>query len=58
MGLFEKIKKEELETIKNNAGETAFVSGNYEKAAELLTEIIANPELEEYLTIRAYEYIP
>ncbi len=58
MDFFEKIKKEELETIKNNAGESVFASGNYEKAAELLTEIIANPDLEEYLTIRAYESIP
>jgi malate synthase len=57
MDLFQKIKNQELENIRQQIGEAAYESGHYEKAAELLTEIIANPELEEFLTLRAYDYI-
>ena len=57
MDLFQSIKSEELENIKETVGADAFASGNYEKAAGLLTEIITNPELEEFLTLRAYEHI-
>ncbi len=57
MDLFERIKEEELANIKKSVGAAAYESGHYEKAAELLTEIIANPELEEFLTLRAYEHI-
>jgi len=57
MDLFQQIKNEELANIKQRIGAAAYDSGHYEKAAELLTEIIENPQLEEFLTLRAYEYI-
>ena len=57
MDLFERIKDETLAHINRNKGPAAFAAGNYEKAAGLLTDIIANPELEEFLTLRAYEHI-
>jgi len=56
-GLFEQIKAEELANIKKSTGAAAYESGHYGKAAELLSEIIANPGLEEFLTLRAYEHI-
>ena len=55
--LFHAIKDEEVENIRKIVGANAFATGNYEKAAGLLTDIIANPDLEEFLTIRAYELI-
>ena len=55
--LFHTIKDEEVENIRKVVGANAFATGNYEKAAGLLTDIITNPDLEEFLTIRAYELI-
>lgn len=57
MELFMRIRDEEIEKIRSAVGEHAFATGNYVKAAGLLSEIIGNPEMEEFLTLRAYEYI-
>jgi malate synthase len=57
MELFEKIRDEELSQIRENQGAAVYEAGRYDKAAGLLTEIIKNPELEEFLTLRAYEHI-
>ena len=55
--LFQQIRDEEMEKIRETVGEDSFATGNYRKAAELLTEIIGNPEMEEFLTLRSYEHI-
>lgn len=55
--LFRQVRDEELENIKKAVGQERYKSGNFEKAAGILTEIIENPELEEFLTLRAYEHI-
>jgi malate synthase len=55
--LFRQIMGEELRKIKEGIGEERFANGNYEKAAGLFDDIIANEELEEFLTLRAYEHL-
>ena len=49
--------QEELQKIREKVGEERYASGNYEKAARLFDEIISNEELEEFLTLRAYEHL-
>jgi malate synthase len=55
--LCRKIMGEELQKIRETVGEERYTSGNYEKAARLFDEIISNEELEEFLTLRAYEHL-
>lgn len=55
--LFYRIRDEELENIRRAVGSDRFKQGYFETAAGLLTEIIANAELEEFLTLRAYEHL-
>jgi malate synthase len=57
LALFRDIMKEELQKIRKAVGEERYVNGNYEKAAGLFDEIIANEELEEFLTLRAYDHL-
>ncbi len=54
---FREVMGEEMEKIRGEVGAEAFASGNYEQAAELFDRIVANEELEEFLTLRAYDYI-
>ena len=46
-----------MQKIKKTVGEDRFASGNYELASRLFDDIIANKELEEFLTLRAYKYL-
>jgi len=46
-----------VKKIREKVGEKRYASGNYEKAARLFDEIISNEELEEFLTLRAYEHL-
>jgi malate synthase len=55
--LFRAVMGEELKKIKATLGQEQYAGGNYEKAARLFDEIIANDELEEFLTSRAYEHL-
>ena len=55
--MFREVMKEELQKIKLTVGEERYAAGNYEKAAELFDKIVSNKELEEFLTLRAYEYL-
>ncbi|MFW5854188.1 MAG: malate synthase A, partial [Thermodesulfobacteriota bacterium] len=52
---FREVKQEELDKIRQAVGDDWFKTGNYEKAAALFDDIIADPELAEFLTLRAYE---
>ena len=47
----------ELKKIKEFVGEERYAGGNYEKAARLFDKIISNDQLEEFLTLRAYEHL-
>ncbi len=57
LDLFREVKQEEMGKIRRAVGDDWFKTGNYEKAAALFDDIIANPELEEFLTLRAYEQL-
>ncbi len=53
-----KVMEQELEKIRTAVGGKVFGEGNFKKAAGFFDEIIATPELEEFLTLRAYEHLP
>ena len=55
--LFRELMDEELKKIREAIGDERFAEGNFELAARLFDDIIANEELEEFLTLRAYEYL-
>ncbi|MCC6798105.1 MAG: malate synthase A [Candidatus Hydrogenedentes bacterium] len=57
MDLFRQIVKEELEKIRKEVGDARYTSGKYELAARMFDEIIASDQLEEFLTLRAYEQL-
>jgi malate synthase len=57
MDLVRAVMAEEMEKIKSEVGEDRFAKGNYETAGRLFDEIIADAELAEFLTLRAYEYL-
>lgn len=55
--LLELIIAEELDRIKDYVGAARYESGKFELASQLFTEFSLNDELEEFLTIKAYQYI-
>jgi malate synthase len=55
--LFDQAVKDELHEIRQEFGELAYESGNFEQAAKLLRQIVANDEFEEFLTLPAYEQL-
>ncbi|MET0053683.1 MAG: malate synthase A, partial [Candidatus Thiodiazotropha sp. 6PLUC10] len=55
--LFDQIVDDELGEISREIGDLAFESGAFTQAAELLRQIVANDEFEEFLTIPAYEQL-
>ncbi len=55
MELYRQILDEEMKGLKQVLGEAHFSAGKYARAAQLFNEIISNDELEEFLTLRAYE---
>jgi malate synthase len=57
MALVREVMSEELEKIKKAVGGDAFEQGNFEKAAGLFDEIIADPDLAEFLTLKAYAHL-
>jgi malate synthase len=57
LDLFHSILDKDLKQIKNDLGDEAFQKGNYELAAHILKEIVSSPELDDFLTLRAYEYL-
>ena len=55
--LVRRVIKEEMANIRAEVGDKLFETVRYDLAARLFDEIIANDELEEFLTLRAYDYI-
>jgi len=55
--LFRKLMREELERIRSERGEARFVEGYFGEASQLFDELIANDQLEEFLTLKAYEWL-
>ncbi|MDQ0477421.1 malate synthase A [Chryseobacterium sp. MDT2-18] len=50
-------QEEELEKIKNYVGEERFRSGKFELATELFDDLVLNDNFEEFLTLKAYQFI-
>src|SRR6202165_111744 len=55
--LFRQLAAEELEKIKNMVGEQQYASRKFDKAAELLDQIITSDQFVEFLTLPAYQYL-
>ena len=57
VSLFRNVMQEELSKIQDSIGNSQFEAGNYEKAANMFETIVLNDDLEEFLTLRAYDQI-
>jgi malate synthase len=55
--LFRKMLAEEMSRIEDEVGQKRFRTGKFDVAAELFQEIVEEPQLEEFLTLRAYPYL-
>ena len=55
--LVREITKEELERIRGERGESRFQRGHFPQAMPLFDELVASNELEEFLTLKAYELL-
>ena len=55
--LFETLMADELDKLREALGATAFAAGRYEQAAELFADMSLAGELEEFLTLPAYELL-
>ncbi len=57
LDLFRSILEKDLKQIKDDLGEEDFQKANYEIAADILNKIVSSPGLDDFLTLRAYEYL-
>ena len=57
LAMYQLLKKEELEKIKNLVGEDNFTNGKFKLAIELFDELVLSKEYKEFLTLSAYNYI-
>ncbi len=55
--LFERIVEEEVHKIRSQIGDEALEKGNFPAAVNLFREIILHNELEEFLTLSAYDHL-
>jgi malate synthase len=55
--LFEQIRDEELQKIKQTVGEDNFNNGKFEEASALFSKLTKQDDLVEFLTIPGYEYL-
>lgn len=55
--LYDKLKKEELEKLRAMLGEERFESGRFEEAVEIFDQLVKSEKLEDFLTLKAYDYL-
>ncbi|MFZ0475266.1 MAG: malate synthase A [Halobacillus sp.] len=55
--LYDKLKEEEIEAIRQEVGEDFFKKRPYKEAEKLFDTLIRNDEFEDFLTIKAYEQL-
>ncbi len=55
--LYEEFTKTELVNIKEYVGLKRFEEGKFETATQLLLEMISSEKLDEFLTLKAYQYL-
>jgi malate synthase len=56
LDMVRRVVKEEMANIRAEVGDKLFEAVRYDLAAQLFDEIIANDDLEEFLTLRAYDH--
>ncbi len=56
--LLDRLLTEELAKIRAEAGEERYQAGHFPRAVELFLGMVKAPELEEFLTLPAYEMLP
>jgi malate synthase len=57
LALFRRLFDEELEQIADEVGPERYQDGKFQLAAKMFQEIIEQDQLEEFLTIRAYQHL-
>lgn len=55
--LFEQLLQEEMNKIRQQTGEEAFIAGKFQQSAELFARLTKNDEFVDFLTIPGYEYL-
>ena len=55
--LVRQIVREENDKVKAQMGEAAFAKGRYEDAAQLMIDLVEQPQFYEFLTLPAYDRI-
>jgi malate synthase len=55
--LVDQTLREELEKLKAMLGAERFQQGKFELAAELYEKMMTTPQFDEFLTLKAYEYV-
>ncbi|GJM44993.1 MAG: malate synthase [Gemmatimonadota bacterium] len=55
--LVKRLIEEELETIRTSVGESAWENGRFPLAGRLFTDLVTSQELEEFLTLVAYDHL-
>jgi len=55
--LFRQITREELARLRQELGEAAFTTGNFERAAQIIDGITTADTFETFLTLPAYRAI-
>ncbi len=55
--MYQQLKEEEIEKIKNLVGESAYNSGRFSLAIELFDDLVLSDEFTEFLTLPAYKHI-
>ncbi len=58
LALFQQILEEKMTKIRKEIASSRYENGKHELSAKIFEEMISNEELEEFLTLRAYEYLP
>lgn len=55
--LFHKMFAEEMSRIEDEVGQRRFRQGRFDLASQLFQKIVEQPQLEEFLTLRAYDHL-
>ena len=58
LDLVRELTREELARIRKERGDQRFENGCFSEAARLFEEFAASEKLDEFLTLKAYEYLP
>jgi malate synthase len=58
LALVRELTREELKRIRKERGDQRFESGHFTEATQLFDEFVSNENLDEFLTLKAYERLP